>query len=93
VVFRTVDTIPEGIQDVADDELDAMVYDAPILQYLTKRDFEGRVAVLGKTFERQDYAIGLQAGSPIREDVNRVLLEQISSIWWSDQLYEYLGRR
>lgn len=93
VVFRSVDNIPEGLQDVADDELDAMVYDQPILQYLANSQFGGRVAVLGEAFERQDYAIGLPAGSPIREDVNRVLLEQISSIWWSDQLYDYLGRR
>lgn len=93
VVFRVVENIPDGMQDVADDDLDAFVYDQPILQYLSNRQFEGRVAVIGQSFERQDYAIGLAAGSPIREDVNRVLLEQIASIWWSDQLYEYLGRQ
>ncbi len=71
-------------------KVDAVVYDLPILRDLAVNG-DGSVMVLPKVFERQDYGIGLPAGSPLRESVNRILLEKINSPWWDDILYRYLG--
>ena len=73
-------------------EADAVVYDAPILQYLIARELNGRAHVLPGTFQRQDYAIALSEGSPLRERVNRVLLEKTGQPDWQDLLFRYLGR-
>jgi len=59
-------------------ELDAMVYDAPVLRYLVSNELNGTLQVLPKTFERQYYAIGLPQGSELRERINRVLAQRIS---------------
>lgn len=90
--FESFDTIEAGLEALERGDIDAMVYDKPILRYFVNRREEVDLRVLPISFERQDYAIGLPPGSPIREDVNRVLLREIGSSWWNDILFRYLGR-
>jgi polar amino acid transport system substrate-binding protein len=54
-------------------------------------DFAGRIRVLPRTFERQDYVLGLPAGSPLREPINRALLDRIHRSEWTRRLEGYLG--
>jgi polar amino acid transport system substrate-binding protein len=82
----------EGLQAVARGEVDAMVYDAPLLRYLVITQLQGNVDVLPATFDRQMYGIALQAGSPLRESINRELLAEMHSPEWQDILYRYLGK-
>ena len=70
---------------------DAMVYDAPLLQYLVNSELQGRVEMVPGTFRRQDYAIALPGRSPAREEINRVLIALIQENAWQDVLYRYLG--
>jgi polar amino acid transport system substrate-binding protein len=72
--------------------VDAVVYDAPILRYLAKEDFPGAMTVLPHTFVRQDYAIAVPQGSPLRETLDRVLEREIRSLQWQEIIYHYLGR-
>lgn len=91
--IRFVDfaTPVEGLQAVSDGRIDAFVYDAPILRYLARTDYPGRVRVLPETFSRQDYGLALQQGSLYREWINRFLLREIRSPQWEDLLKQYLG--
>ncbi|TVR48434.1 MAG: ABC transporter substrate-binding protein [Puniceicoccaceae bacterium] len=82
-------TIRDALRAVAEEEVDAMLYDAPILQFLT-RDMKG-VAVLPRLAQRQDYGIALPLGSPDRQRINVVMLELIQSDWWYDLRGRYLG--
>ena len=91
ISFRSYATVREGLSSVADGHIDALVYDAPILGYFVNSEFKGRLSVLSQTFERQDYAIALPEGSPLREPVNRLLLELTREPEWRDVLYHYLG--
>jgi polar amino acid transport system substrate-binding protein len=86
--FPNVDSALAGL--IAGD-FDAVVYDAPILQYQTYQQFSGEAFVLPTTFERQSYALALPSGSALREPINRVLLRQTSSPSWQDLLATYLG--
>jgi hypothetical protein len=38
-----------------------------------------------------DYGIALPAGSPLRERVDRVLLDDVHSDWWQHLLFSYVG--
>jgi ABC-type amino acid transport substrate-binding protein len=89
--FRTAASVEEALADLAADRTDAVVYDAPILQYLCRLETEARLAVLPRTFNRQDYGFALPPESPLREPLNQALLEQLRSPWWQDVLYRYLG--
>jgi ABC-type amino acid transport substrate-binding protein len=92
LTFQSFGTATEGLRAVANGRIEALVYDAPILRYLINQKFKGELEVLPKTFVRQDYGIALPAGSPLREPINRVLLQKIRDSWWQDMLYQYLGR-
>jgi polar amino acid transport system substrate-binding protein len=84
-------SVEAAMQGLADGEVDAMVYDAPLLRYLARTEFGGRVEVLSVTFERQDYGFALPAGSALREPVNRALLRVIRGPDWPQTLARYLG--
>jgi hypothetical protein len=47
--------------------------------------------VLPNTVLRQDYGIALIAESPLREPINRIMLEKIGAPAWEEMLYRYLG--
>ncbi len=88
---RHFDTPREALASVARSEADAAVYDKPIMRYLSGGELLGQVDVLPVTFMRQDYALGLKAGSPLREDINRALLKHIASPAWDETMDKYLG--
>lgn len=91
VSFRGFRAIEEGLAALHSGDLDAFVYDAPILRYFVKSGFENGLTVLPRTFLRQDYGFALPSGSPLREPVNGALLKIIREDEWQDTLFRYLG--
>jgi ABC-type amino acid transport substrate-binding protein len=79
------------LQALAEHRADAVVYDAPILQYYVNRDFSGELVVLPVRFERQDYGIGLPEASPYREGLNQAMLKVIEGPSWQQTVRRYLG--
>jgi ABC-type amino acid transport substrate-binding protein len=92
ISYMNYKTALEGLQALASGKIDAMVYDAPILRYTSNTELKGTIDVLPIVFERQDYSIALSDKSPLREPINRVLLEKIHQPTWQDILYRYLGK-
>ena len=56
-----------------------------------KQNF-ANLQVLGVTLDQQNYAIALPSGSGLRSPLDIVLLENVTSEWWAQVLYRYLGR-
>jgi ABC-type amino acid transport substrate-binding protein len=82
----------EGLQAVATGEVDAIVYDAPLLRHLATTELQGQIEVLPTVFELQYYGIAMPSGSVLREPINRLLLDKITQPAWQDTLYRYLGK-
>jgi len=55
-------------------ELDAVVFDAPILAYYANKETTRPAHMAGPVFKRESYGIALPNGSPLAEDINRALL-------------------
>lgn len=91
IAYRSVPDVQAGLDALAADRADAVVYDAPILQYLVNNEYPRRAVVLPFRFERQDYALAVPEGSELREPMNRRILEIINSDEWEDVLAAYLG--
>ncbi len=72
-------------------EVDAVVHDAPILRYLCLSQYPGELEVLKDTFEKQHYAIALPQDSPLRESLNRALLNRLAQPDWPEAVHRYLG--
>ncbi|WNC70532.1 transporter substrate-binding domain-containing protein [Thalassotalea psychrophila] len=84
--------ISDGLEAVAQGKMDAMVYDAPLLQYFIETEFKGEIEISPATFERQDYGFALTQGSELREPLNRVLLRIVRNESWREKLEKYLGK-
>ena len=91
ISFQKVMDVEEGLKALAAGHVDAVVYDAPILQYLMHQKYSDTLALVPGTFERQIYAIALTEGSDLRENVNRSLLAKLSEPWWQETIHRYLG--
>ena len=85
------DSPREASAALADDQVQAVVHDAPLLRYLANTEMKGKIRVLPRQFKRQEYAMALPDKSPLRERINLVLLERIASEDWQEILNRYLG--
>ena len=57
-----------------DRQVDAVVFDAPVLLYYSTHGGRGRVTIVGSTFHKEDYGIVFQSNGPLRKQVNAALL-------------------
>jgi polar amino acid transport system substrate-binding protein len=64
----------EAYAALNDRNIDAMVFDAPILLYYAAHDGKGKVQVVGNVFRKESYAIALPNGSPYRKQINNAIL-------------------
>jgi ABC-type amino acid transport substrate-binding protein len=88
---REFTDIQQALNALADGSLDAVVYDAPVLRFESSQWEPGEISVLPGVFERQDYAIAMSQESPLREAVNRALLDRIYGSEWQNITRRYLG--
>ena len=84
-------SISEGLKAVENEEIDAFVHDAPIIQYYTQIGFRNRLRILPNTFNDQYYGIVLPLNSTYRNEMNQILLDYIASDDWNELVNRYLG--
>ncbi len=69
--FPSVDA---AVSALGDKKVDAVVYDAPVLQYVANGDNSGKIGVVGPVFHAGDYGYAFYNSSPLRKDVDSTLL-------------------
>ena len=75
IPFTGVESIADAYPLLLAGEVDAIVYDAPVLRYYAVSEGRGTTEVVGAIFKPEKYGIALQQGSDLREPINEVLLE------------------
>ena len=83
-------SIQEGLQAVADHQVDAFVQDEKMLGFNIKREFPGRLHVVGGTFDEYFVSIALQQDSPLRKPINKALLKLMKTESWDELLNRYI---
>ncbi len=86
----TVETIEEAYAQLDAGDVQAIVYDHPVLLYYALQNEGKGYTVPGEAFEKEDYGIAFPTGSALREEINRALLilleegtyEQIYNKWY-----------
>ncbi len=90
--IRGYDTLEEAVAALAEGRLDAVLYDAPLLRYMVSQEgYRDELTVLPQVIRPQNYAIALPPDSPLREPINRSLLEMLESTRWAEIVQRYLG--
>ena len=82
----------EGLDAVKTGRIDALVHDQPILAWLAKKELGSGIEVLETVFDKQNYAIALPNGSPLRAKINLVLVPATQSLWWEERNEKYFGK-
>jgi ABC-type amino acid transport substrate-binding protein len=81
----------DGLDHVAERQIDAFVQDEHVLRFLAKQGFAGRVQILQGTYDEYFVSIALQERSPLRKPINRALLKYMKTEQWSELLNRYFG--
>jgi polar amino acid transport system substrate-binding protein len=67
--------IEEACAQLEAGDLDAVVYDEPILRYYLSEHPGSRLDLTGERFAKHDYGFALPEGSPFRKEINEALLK------------------
>jgi polar amino acid transport system substrate-binding protein len=69
-----VSRIDEAYEALINKDVEAVVFDAPVLLYYAANEGKGRVHMVGTPFRKEDYGIVFQPNNPLRKQVNNALL-------------------
>ncbi len=67
--------IEEAYQALQDGQVDAVVYDAPVLLFYAAHDGKGKLQTVGAIFRKENYGIVFPSNSRNRKPVNEALLK------------------
>ena len=74
IAYTPVDKIDEAYDLLGKQQVQAIVYDAPVLLYHAATKGKGTVQMAGSIFKEETYGIALPTGSPLRKPINESLL-------------------
>jgi ABC-type amino acid transport substrate-binding protein len=86
-----VEDVDKAYQLLESGKVDAIVYDAPVLQHHASKTGKGKVKVVGLLFQEQNYGIALQVQSPYREKINIALLKLIENGVYQEIVDKWFG--
>ncbi len=72
-------------------DIDAVVFDAPILAFYVKNDGAGIGELVGPMFLRENYGFALPSNSELREPINRILLRFREDGTYDDLYAKWFG--
>ncbi len=90
--YESVTDLNTALAKLNRGQLDAVVYDEPIIRYQIRTQSYNNVRVLPDRVLSQDYGFVLPQGSALRESINRELLAIIQTETWRQELNRYLGQ-
>ncbi|WP_198160113.1 transporter substrate-binding domain-containing protein [Photobacterium sp. J15] len=89
--FKHYPTLQQALARLLTGEIDAVLYDSPILKFEINRHFKQKITLIPGEFEPQAYGIAIQTNSPLREQLNRSILSLKEQPSWKEILYRYQG--
>lgn len=91
MVYAGYDSLGTLLGDFEQGELDAVIFDGPILAHYAQNEGRQYGEVLDSVFRPESYGIALPTGSPLREDINVALLRLIETGAYSDLSEKWFG--
>lgn len=88
--FTTYKTVEEGLTAIGKGQLQAFVYDEPVLAYsIEHHKYKNDLILLPQDFNTEYYSFGLPDQHPLLDTINPVLIEEIEGREWHDILSRY----
>ena len=86
-------TAKDGLTALRNGEIDAFVYDKPLLAWTVTHELQKSIQLLDAVFDPQHYAFAVRPDSPLRKPINIAILEIQQNRWWDENIFRYLGHR
>ncbi len=88
-----VERVDDAYRALNNRDVDAVVFDSPVLMYYAASEGKGRVTLVGSPFRKEDYGIVFRPNNPLRRQVNATLLrlredgtyQQIYDKWFTSR--------
>lgn len=90
IQFRAYRMATDGLHAVQSGQIDAFVYDRPLLAWALRQGFPD-LELAAVTLGSENYAIVLPIDNTIREELDVTLLNALRSDWWKETRFRYLG--
>ena len=91
VAFIEVPTIDDAYPRLDAGQVDAIVFDAPVLQHRAKVTGSSTEILVGGVFAREEYGIAVPTGSPLRKKINTTLLDITADGTYEELYSRYFG--
>lgn len=79
----------EALELLKSDKVDAIVYDRPLLEYISKTNPDLKLGVCGLEVGQEQYGFVLKQNSKMREKINVAMLEILNSKEWKARSSKY----
>ena len=86
-----VERIDDAYPLLESGQVDAIVFDAPVLLYYAATEGQGAAQVVGPTLKDEYYGIALPTGSPLRKPINEALLELMQDGTYTEIRHKWFG--
>lgn len=93
IAHRTHDSLAELIESFEAGDLDAVVFDGPILAHYIATDGIGKARLIDRIYQPENYGIALPQGSAMREPINRALLAVKEAGDYGNLVEKWFGSR
>lgn len=84
--------IEDAYDLVLNGQVDAVVFDAPVLLYYASHGGKGKVQTVGSIFENENYGIVFSPNSPYRRQINNALLKLLENGTYQDLYKKWFVR-
>ena len=91
IIVKPYGDVVAGMNDVVSGEVGAFVSEWPVLRYLERQTFAGKVAVIAQPFSRGFVGFAVQRDSKLRRPIDVAMLEVLANPAWQDIVRKYLG--
>ena len=90
--YTEIPSAGEGLDKLFQGQVQAIVFDAPTLQYLAANRGRGVLQIAGPIFRPLKYGIAMAAGSPLRKQINETLLKMYENGAYEDIHSKYFSQ-
>ncbi len=91
--FASMASTDEGIRMLTQGEVQAVVLNAAVLQYLAAQPGNGMLQVVGPIFRPEKICIAVREGGPLRKRINQALLELYEDGTYEEIYARWFSRR
>ena len=89
--FQTFDDLEDLLAAFEDGDLDAAVFDGPILAYYVRTRSNGKAELLERVYRPENYGMVFTTGSTLREDFDQAMLRLREDGTYYDLLLKWFG--